>query len=231
MNCISATTGHVQNRRAQRRHPDAEQREDPGRWRDVAERHGERAERPEPAIQLLLVPELLEVGGIPRRLLARRHPFPPSPTGRRLIHRPDAAEARSAATMTSMPASVKRCRYPSEQPSSTISASTSSRGAITKSATVPIFEWSATTSTRPRVCSIITRAISASAATGVVSPDPTLIPSTPMKALVACVRRRASVANGPRPSCSAPGSGRRAGAARRRGPPPRARSRRGWSRP
>ena len=99
--------------------------------------------------------------------------------------------------MTSMPASVKRCRYASEQPSSTTSASTSSSGAITKSATVPIFEWSATTSTRPRVCSIITRAISASAATGVVRPEPTLMPSTPMKAFVAWVRRRASVANGP----------------------------------
>ena len=33
-------------------------------------------------------PEILEVGGIPCGLLARRHPFPPSPNGpgRRVIH-------------------------------------------------------------------------------------------------------------------------------------------------
>src|SRR5215472_6528829 len=49
---------------AQGRQTEREQREDAGRWRDIAERDRPRAEQPEAAFQLLLVPELGQVGGI-----------------------------------------------------------------------------------------------------------------------------------------------------------------------
>jgi hypothetical protein len=49
---------------AQRGQAQREQGEDAGRWRDVAERHRERAAQPERAFQLLLVAVLREVGGV-----------------------------------------------------------------------------------------------------------------------------------------------------------------------
>ena len=49
---------------AQRGQAEREQGEDPGRRRDVAERHRERAAEPERAFQLLLVAVLGEVGGV-----------------------------------------------------------------------------------------------------------------------------------------------------------------------
>ena len=103
----------------------------------------------------------------------------------------------SSATTTCTPRAVSSTRYSSSSPASVTRIDAASIGAIEKSATTPTLELSATITTCPRVCSIMTRATSASAIAGVVSPDRRLNPSTPMNERVAKIPRSVRVASSP----------------------------------